>query len=302
MSEGISGHNVQLFEDEGSESAMNDNDALTLLSDTFPGFTEDRSIAITYVSGTKNGEYWWYPGTQSWRFWLRSADNEDPNEIQTRKLREALAQITKEFEEANQTFARQPAEERERWKIAKEAHEREINEALSKIHELQVRFKVVSHWMAPCLNWNDRNIGPNLYKETQSNVRCGWATTLSAPRCSKMSLTRLEQRSDMALNKKGGHFIHRWYFQDGEVARRLQCTRHLLISLELLLLLKSSTIEFKCFQATNSSGKKACEYPVFCFTIIAWTVPSCWSAISFFLVVYGDYMHPATLFLTRSLS
>ena len=56
MSEGISGHNVQLFEDEGSESAMNDSDALTLLSDTFPGYTEDRSIAITYESGTTNGE------------------------------------------------------------------------------------------------------------------------------------------------------------------------------------------------------------------------------------------------------
>ena len=56
MSEGISGHNVQLFGDEGSESAMNDSDALTLLSDTFPGFTEDRSIAITYESGTTNGE------------------------------------------------------------------------------------------------------------------------------------------------------------------------------------------------------------------------------------------------------
>ena len=55
MSEGISGHNVQLFEDEGSESAMNDSDALTL-SDTFPGFTEDRSIAITYESGTTHGK------------------------------------------------------------------------------------------------------------------------------------------------------------------------------------------------------------------------------------------------------
>ena len=55
-SEDVSGHNVQLFEDERSESAMNDSDALTLLSDTFPGFTEDRPIAITYESGTKNGE------------------------------------------------------------------------------------------------------------------------------------------------------------------------------------------------------------------------------------------------------
>ena len=55
-SEDVSGHNVQLFEDEGSESATSDSDALTLLSDTFPGSIEDRPIAITYESGTKNGE------------------------------------------------------------------------------------------------------------------------------------------------------------------------------------------------------------------------------------------------------
>ena len=56
MSEGISGHNVQLFEDEDTESATRDSDVLTLLSDTFPGFTEDRPIAVTYESGTTNGE------------------------------------------------------------------------------------------------------------------------------------------------------------------------------------------------------------------------------------------------------
>jgi hypothetical protein len=55
-SEDLLGNNVQLFEDEDSESATNDSDALALLSDTFPGFTEDRSIAITYESGTTNGE------------------------------------------------------------------------------------------------------------------------------------------------------------------------------------------------------------------------------------------------------
>ena len=57
ISEDLSGHDVQLFEDEGSVSAMNDSDALTLLSDTFPGSIEDRPIAITYESGTKNGEH-----------------------------------------------------------------------------------------------------------------------------------------------------------------------------------------------------------------------------------------------------
>jgi len=55
-SKGVSGHNVHLFEDEASDSAMNDSDALTLLSDMFPGFTEDRPIAITYELATKNGK------------------------------------------------------------------------------------------------------------------------------------------------------------------------------------------------------------------------------------------------------
>jgi hypothetical protein len=55
-SEVVSGHSVQLFEDEGSESAMNDSDALTLLSDTFPGLKEDQPIAFTYEPGVKNGE------------------------------------------------------------------------------------------------------------------------------------------------------------------------------------------------------------------------------------------------------
>ena len=56
ISEDLSGYNVQLFEDEASDSAMSDSDALTLLSDTFPGFTKDQPIAITYESGMRNGE------------------------------------------------------------------------------------------------------------------------------------------------------------------------------------------------------------------------------------------------------
>ena len=55
-SEGVSGHNVQLFEDEGSDLAMNDSDVLTLCSDAFPGYIEDRPIAITYESAMKNSE------------------------------------------------------------------------------------------------------------------------------------------------------------------------------------------------------------------------------------------------------
>ena len=50
------GHNVQLFEDEGRNSAMNDSDVLTFLSDTFQGFIEDQPIAIACESGTENGE------------------------------------------------------------------------------------------------------------------------------------------------------------------------------------------------------------------------------------------------------
>ncbi|EDR15490.1 uncharacterized protein LACBIDRAFT_301924 [Laccaria bicolor S238N-H82] len=123
-----SGNNVQLFEDESSESAMNDSDAITVLSDTFPGWMEDQPIAITYDSGTTIG----------------SADNENPPDIQIRELREALAQSIKELEEANRTHARELAEVREGWNIAKETHEREINEALSTIHQLQEQLEVRS--------------------------------------------------------------------------------------------------------------------------------------------------------------
>lgn len=105
----------------------------------------------------------------------------------------------------------------------------------------------------------------------------------------------------MALNHTGRDFLHRWYLQDGEMGP--QSLWYSLISLELYLLLKSSTIEHGCYLATNSSGKMACKYPVFCFTIIAWTVWFCWSAGLFVLVVIKcDYMHLASLFLTRALS
>ena len=55
-SEDLSGHNVQLFEEGASNSAMNDSDALTLLSDTYPGSIEDRPLAITYEFEATNGE------------------------------------------------------------------------------------------------------------------------------------------------------------------------------------------------------------------------------------------------------
>ena len=74
----------------------------------------------------------------------------------------------------------------------------------------------------------------------------------------------------MALYESGGYFLHRWYSQEGDVALQdLQSPRYLLISLELLLLLKPSTIEWKCYLGTNSSGKLGCKYPVFRFAIFA---------------------------------
>ena len=41
MSEGISGRNAQILEDEGSELAMNDSDTFALLSDTFSGLIKN---------------------------------------------------------------------------------------------------------------------------------------------------------------------------------------------------------------------------------------------------------------------
>ena len=63
--EDLLGDNVQLFEDGASNSAMNYSDALTLLSNTFPGSTEDQPIAMTYEVGTKNGEDQWIPRIRS---------------------------------------------------------------------------------------------------------------------------------------------------------------------------------------------------------------------------------------------
>ena len=61
-----------------------------------------------------------------------------------------MAQIKKEFEDANLTHARDLAEVREGWKKAKETHKREINEAQSTIHQLEAQFVVVSLRMVPC--------------------------------------------------------------------------------------------------------------------------------------------------------
>jgi len=50
---------------------------------------------------------------------------------------------------------------------------------------LKVQLIIVSHWMAPYLDWNDRNLAFNLHKETQSNKRLGWVITISFPSCCK---------------------------------------------------------------------------------------------------------------------
>ena len=46
--EEISDPNPQLFEDEDSNTAMNDGDTITLCAKSFPGITEDEPIAIVY--------------------------------------------------------------------------------------------------------------------------------------------------------------------------------------------------------------------------------------------------------------
>ena len=84
-----------------------------------------------------------------------------------KEFEEANLTHTRELEEANRTHRRELAEVREGWKKAKETHKREINEALSTIHQLQAQLKVVSHRIAPHLDWNDRNIALSLlHKES----------------------------------------------------------------------------------------------------------------------------------------
>ena len=74
----------------------------------------------------------------------------------------------------------------------------------------------------------------------------------------------------MALSGSGEDFLHRWYFQEGELSLWFFCPGYLLISPELFLLLKSSTIgPYACYLATDTRGKQACKYRVFWFIIIA---------------------------------
>jgi len=47
-SEGVSAHDLQVFEDDMGEITMKDDDIIALLSDTYPGNVEEQPIAIVY--------------------------------------------------------------------------------------------------------------------------------------------------------------------------------------------------------------------------------------------------------------
>jgi hypothetical protein len=47
-SEGVSAHDLQVFEDDMGEVTMKDDDTIALLTDTYPGNVEDQPMAIVY--------------------------------------------------------------------------------------------------------------------------------------------------------------------------------------------------------------------------------------------------------------
>ena len=47
--EGVSGHDVQLLENEDGEVTLNDGDAIALLTDNFPGSNNGQPIVFTYT-------------------------------------------------------------------------------------------------------------------------------------------------------------------------------------------------------------------------------------------------------------
>ena len=67
---------------------------------------------------------------------------EKANLTHARELEAANQKHVDELEEANRTHARELAEVREGWTKAKEAHEREMKEVLSTIHQLQAQSRV----------------------------------------------------------------------------------------------------------------------------------------------------------------
>jgi hypothetical protein len=46
--EGASGRSFQLFEDEGGEIIMKDDDIITFLTDSYPGASEEEPMAVVY--------------------------------------------------------------------------------------------------------------------------------------------------------------------------------------------------------------------------------------------------------------
>jgi len=47
--EGVSGHDVQLLENDDGEVTLNDGDAIAFLADDFPGSNEGQPIVFTYA-------------------------------------------------------------------------------------------------------------------------------------------------------------------------------------------------------------------------------------------------------------
>ena len=47
--EGVSGNDAQLLENQDGEVTLNDGDTIALLTDDFPGSTEDQPVVFTYT-------------------------------------------------------------------------------------------------------------------------------------------------------------------------------------------------------------------------------------------------------------
>ncbi|EDR15483.1 uncharacterized protein LACBIDRAFT_321347 [Laccaria bicolor S238N-H82] len=102
-SENILGRDVQILQDEDSESSMNDADSIALLSNSFPGCAEDQPIAVTYEvqgAGVAN-----------------NVNNENPNDREA-QLRSVLHQTREELRKAKEEIER-----------LKQTHARELDEA-----------------------------------------------------------------------------------------------------------------------------------------------------------------------------
>ncbi|EDQ98971.1 uncharacterized protein LACBIDRAFT_335496 [Laccaria bicolor S238N-H82] len=102
-SENILAPNVQIFQDEDSESPLYDTDVIALVSNSFLGCTEDQPIAVTYEvqgAGVAN-----------------NVNNENPNDREA-QLQSVLNQTREELRKAKEEIER-----------LKQTHMRELDEA-----------------------------------------------------------------------------------------------------------------------------------------------------------------------------